>query len=148
MFEPVRHELQHWVYRFDQIDLAEAACGGEWDAVRGLLGGKGANLGEMTRLGLPVPPGFTVSTEACGAYIRSGGTFPEGLWEQVIEALAEMEQRTGKRFGSASNPLLVACRSGAKFSMPGMMDTVLDIGLNDEVAKGMIEQTGNASVAP
>ena len=95
----MRHELQHWVYRFDQIDLAEAACGGEWDAVRGLLGGKGANLGEMTRLGLPVPPGFTVSTEACGAYIRSGGTFPEGLWEQVIEALAEISvaARTLKR---------------------------------------------------
>ncbi len=136
-----------WIYSFDEIDRAEASVAGDWDRVRELLGGKGANLGEMIRLGVPVPPGFTITTEACNAYLERGGALPQGLWEQVLEALRAMEDESGKRFGDPSNPLLVSCRSGAKFSMPGMMDTVLDIGLNDEVTEGMIELTGNERFA-
>ncbi len=132
-----------WVYRFDQVGEAQDALHGDWDRVRGLLGGKGANLGDMTRLGVPVPPGFTVTSAACNAYSESGGTLPEGVWDQVIDAMHNIESGTGKSFGDPSNPLLVACRSGAKFSMPGMMDTVLDIGLNDDVVEGMIRATGN-----
>jgi pyruvate,orthophosphate dikinase len=136
-----------WVYTLDEIEQAEAAVEGDWDRVRGLLGGKGANLGEMNRLGVPVPPGFTITTEACNAYLARGGEFPPELWEQALAALRTMEEKTGKRFGDPTNPLLVSCRSGAKFSMPGMMDTVLDIGLNDEVTEGMIKLTGNESFA-
>jgi pyruvate,orthophosphate dikinase len=136
-----------WVYTLDEIDQAEAAVDGDWDRVRGLLGGKGANLGEMNRLGVPVPPGFTLTTEACNAYLAGGRKLPEGLWDQTLSALRTMEQKTGKRFGDPANPLLVSCRSGAKFSMPGMMDTVLDIGLNDEVTEGMIKLTGNERFA-
>jgi pyruvate,orthophosphate dikinase len=117
--------------------------GGDWEAVRGLLGGKGANLADMVRLGIPVPPGFTVTTEACNAYLAAGESFPEGMWEEELDALKAVEATTGKKFGDPKNPLLVSCRSGAKFSMPGMMDTVLNIGLNDETAKGMIELTGD-----
>ncbi|MEK9164954.1 MAG: PEP/pyruvate-binding domain-containing protein, partial [Chloroflexota bacterium] len=111
--------------------------------MRGLLGGKGANLAEMTRIGLPVPPGFIVTTEACNAYLAAGG-FPTGLWEQVLSALKEIEELSGRQFGHPQNPLLVSCRSGAKFSMPGMMDTVLNIGLNDAVVAEMIAQTLDA----
>ena len=132
-----------WVYHFDEGEAAEKHAGGTWDGVRGLLGGKGANLAEMARIGVPVPPGFTVTTEACNAYLASGGKFPETLWEQELAALKIIEQKTGKTFGDAANPLLVSCRSGAKFSMPGMMDTVLNIGLNDETALGMVELTGD-----
>jgi pyruvate,orthophosphate dikinase len=131
-----------WVYLFSEVEEAEAHAG-DWDGVRGLLGGKGANLAEMTRIGVPVPPGFTVTTEACNAYLAAGEQFPEGLWAQELEALKAIEEATGKEFGDPANPLLVSCRSGAKFSMPGMMDTVLNIGLNDETAKGMVELTGN-----
>jgi pyruvate, orthophosphate dikinase len=127
-----------WVYLFDEIEQAEAQVG-SWDAVRSLLGGKGANLGDMTRLGVPVPPGFTVSTDACRAYLAAGEQFPDGMWEQELAALARVEAATGKKFGDAERPLLVSCRSGAKFSMPGMMDTILNIGLNDDVAAGLIE---------
>ncbi len=130
-----------WVYAFDEIEAAEKYVGGDWEAVRGLLGGKGANLGEMTRIGIPVPPGFTVTTEACNAYLDAGEIFPAGMWDQVLAALKGIEQRTGKTFGAVDNPLLVSCRSGAKFSMPGMMDTVLDIGLNAEVVEAMITRT-------
>src|SRR5467141_1572500 len=98
--------------------------------MRDLLGGKGAGLAEMTRLGLPVPPGFTITTKACNAYARSG-RFPPGLWKQVEDGLSAVEAKIGRRFGDAANPLLVSVRSGAKFSMPGMMDTVLNLGLND-----------------
>ena len=133
---------QKWVYLFNEVDRAEKKAG-SWEGVRGLLGGKGANLGEMSRLGIPVPPGFTVTTEACNAYLTAGETFPEGMWDQELEALKAVEKQTGKEFGDPDNPLLVSCRSGAKFSMPGMMDTVLNIGLNDETAKGMIELTGD-----
>jgi pyruvate,orthophosphate dikinase len=131
-----------WVYLFSEVKEAEKQAG-DWDAVRGLLGGKGANLAEMTRIGVPVPPGFTVTTEACNAYLAGGGKFPEGMWQQELEALKATEKATGKKFGDPANPLLVSCRSGAKFSMPGMMDTVLNIGLNDETAKGMAQLTGN-----
>jgi len=133
-----------WVYLFKEVDQAEAYVGGEWDKVRGLLGGKGANLAEMTRIGVPVPPGFTVTTEACNAYLAGGEKFPESMWEQELEALKAVEGQTGKKFGDPENPLLVSCRSGAKFSMPGMMDTVLNIGLTDETAQGMVALTNDA----
>jgi pyruvate,orthophosphate dikinase len=134
---------KQWVYRFDQVQDLEAQTGGDWGRVRGLLGGKGANLADMTRIGLPVPPGFTVTTEACNAYLAAGNVVPEGLWDQVRSALEAVERQTGKGLGRPDRPLLVSCRSGAKFSMPGMMDTVLNIGLNDETAEGMIELTGD-----
>ena len=130
-----------WVYLFNEVEQAEAYAG-SWDGVRGLLGGKGANLAEMTRIGVPVPPGFTMSTEACIAY-QDDKSFPEGMWEQSLAALKVVEEQTGKKFGDPANPLLVSCRSGAKMSMPGMMDTVLNIGLNDETAEGMVKLTGN-----
>ncbi|MEJ2304611.1 MAG: pyruvate, phosphate dikinase [Anaerolineales bacterium] len=132
-----------WVYLFKEVDEAEKYVGGEWEGVRALLGGKGANLAEMTRIGVPVPPGFTVTTEACNAYLAKGEKPPEGMWEQELEALKEVEAETGKKFGDPDNPLLVSCRSGAKFSMPGMMDTVLNLGLNDETAEGMVNLTGD-----
>lgn len=131
-----------WVYLFSEVDKAEAYVGGDWDKVRGLLGGKGANLADMNRIGVPVPPGFTVTTEACNEY-SANGKFPEGLWDQMLASLSVVEREAGKKFGDKKNPLLVSCRSGAKFSMPGMMDTVLNIGLNDETAQGMVELTGN-----
>ena len=132
-----------WVYLFSEVDKAEEYVGGEWEGVRGFLGGKGANLAEMTRIDIPVPPGFTVTTEACNAYLEAGGTFPEEMWEQEKDALEKVERETGKKFGDTKNPLLVSCRSGAKFSMPGMMDTVLNIGLNDKTAKAMAKLTGD-----
>ncbi len=110
--------------------------------MRDLLGGKGAGLAEMTRLGLPVPPGFTITTKACNAYSKSH-RFPPGLLTQVEDALAKTEAKSGKRFGDASNPLLVSVRSGAKFSMPGMMDTVLNVGLNDETVGALAALSGN-----
>jgi len=132
-----------WVYLFSEVEEAEAHVGGDWDRVRELLGGKGANLAEMTRIGIPVPPGFTVTTEACNAFLEAGEEFPEGMWDQELEAMKAVEEKTGKGFGDPENPLLVSSRSGAVQSMPGMMDTVLNIGLNDETAKGMIELTGD-----
>ena len=134
---------EQWVYRFDELDAAESVVDGDWDAVRGLLGGKGANLADMTRLGIPVPPGFTITTRACNAYQAADGESPDGMWDAVLAAMGRMEEVTGKRFGDPADPLLVAVRSGAKFSMPVMMDTVLDIGLNDEVVEGMIAATGD-----
>jgi pyruvate, orthophosphate dikinase len=127
------------VFHFDQRREVKRTAR-TWDEVKALLGGKGANLAEMTRLGLPVPPGFTVTTEACRAFLRTGG-WPRGLWEQEVAALRELERRTGKRFGDPSSPLLVSCRSGAKFSMPGMMDTVLNIGLNAATVEGLARLT-------
>jgi pyruvate,orthophosphate dikinase len=131
-----------WVYLFREVGQAEAYAG-SWEGARALLGGKGANLGEMTRIGVPVPPGFTVTTEACNAYLAAGEQFPDGMWEQEVACMAATEELTGKNFGDPKNPLLVSCRSGAKFSMPGMMDTVLNIGLNDDVALGMIGLTSD-----
>src|SRR3989337_2133351 len=132
-----------WVYGFEEVDDAETHVGGSWDGVRGLLGGKGANLAEMARIGVPVPPGFTVTTEACIAYLAEEGRFPPEIWEQQLEALRRIEATTGKEFGNPKKPLLVSCRSGAKFSMPGMMDTILNIGLNDKTAQGMKTLTGD-----
>ena len=132
-----------WVYLFAELEAAEASVG-DWEAVRGLLGGKGANLAEMSRIQVPVPPGFTVTTEACVAYLGEEGGFPADIWEQQIEALHRIEAETGKEFGNPERPLLVSCRSGARFSMPGMMDTILNLGMNDEVAQGMVEFTGDA----
>jgi len=130
-----------WVYLFNEVDQAEAYAG-SWDGVRGLLGGKGANLADMTRAGVPVPPGLTITTEACNAF-QVTREFPEGMWDQVLVGLKTVEEQANKKFGDPDNPLLVSCRSGAKFSMPGMMDTVLNIGLNDEVAKGLVVKSGD-----
>ncbi len=111
--------------------------------MRDLLGGKGAGLAEMTNAGLPVPPGFTITTEACNDYFGAGERLPDGLWDDILEAVKRVEGETGKGFGDAANPLLVSVRSGAKFSMPGMMDTVLNLGLNEATLHGLIALTGN-----
>ena len=112
-----------------------------------LLGGKGANLAEMSRLGLPVPPGFTISTEVCTHYYAHGRTYPPALRAQAKEALARVEQIAGRRFGDPANPLLVSVRSGARASMPGMMDTILNLGLNDGTIQGLIQQSDNPRFA-
>ena len=109
---------------------------------RDLLGGKGANLAEMTNLGLPVPPGFVITTDACRAYLADG-VEPAGLAGEVTEHLVALEKAMGKTLGQADDPLLVSVRSGAKFSMPGMMETVLDVGLNDESVHGLGAQVGD-----
>ncbi len=115
--------------------------------MRDLLGGKGAGVAEMTRAGMPVPPGFTITTEACREYYRMGRQFPPGLWEQVEAGLASLEQETGKRLGDDQNPLLVSVRSGAKISMPGMMDTVLNLGLNARTLEALRRLTGDERFA-
>src|SRR5215207_5491719 len=124
---------EQWVY-----DFAEGS-----KDMRDLLGGKGANVAEMTRvLGEQrVPAGFTITTEACVAYMESGGAFPDGLEEQAGGALARLEERAGKRLGNAGDPLLVSVRSGARESMPGMLDTVLNLSLNDESVEALAKQT-------
>lgn len=128
---------RQWVYRFEEGDAS----------MRDLLGGKGANCAEMMRAGLPVPPGFVVTTEACNAFYESDEAFPNGMWDQALAALQDLEEKTGKRLGDVENPLLVSVRSGAKFSMPGMMDTILNLGLNDETINGLIAQTNNERFA-
>lgn len=115
-------------------------------SMRELLGGKGAGLAEMTRIGLPVPPGFTITTEACRQYYSEGG-IPSDIWNQTLEALDVLEQKTGKKLGDATNPLLISVRSGAKFSMPGMMDTILNLGLNDQSVEGLAQATDNPRFA-
>jgi pyruvate,orthophosphate dikinase len=130
-----------YVYLF-----ADGAADGNGE-MKDLLGGKGAGLAEMTNAGLPVPPGFTITTEACNAYYAAGARFPEGMWNQVLSALRKVEGASGKEFGSPMNPLLVSVRSGAKFSMPGMMDTVLNLGLNEETLQGLARQTSNERFA-
>ncbi|MDZ4164383.1 MAG: pyruvate, phosphate dikinase [Smithellaceae bacterium] len=135
------------VYLFDEITEVERLAGSNWDAVRTLLGGKGANLADMVRIGLPVPPGFIVTTEACNKYQEAGMKFSPELTSQLNQAFNTLEEQTNKRFGDPARPLLVSCRSGAKFSMPGMMDTVLNLGLNDEVVAGLIKLTGDARFA-
>jgi pyruvate,orthophosphate dikinase len=117
---------------------------GEW---RELLGGKGAGLAEMTALGIRVPPGFTISTEACLAYFNAGNRYPEGLWEEVLTALRRVERAAGATFGDRRQPLLLSVRSGARVSMPGMMDTVLNIGLNDSTVQGLIQTSDDARFA-
>lgn len=126
-----------YVYKF-----SKQLCEGSKE-MKNLLGGKGANLHEMSKIGLNVPPGFTITTEACIYYFKNNGMWPEGLKEQVEEALTWLENITQKRFGDSKNPLLVSVRSGARASMPGMMDTVLNLGLNDETAKGLSKLTEN-----
>ena len=132
--QAVKQSPRKWVYLFNEGNAS----------MRDLLGGKGAGVAEMTNAGLPVPPGFTITTEACNEYYADGKQFPKGLWEQTQAALHVVEEKTGKNFGDAANPLLVSVRSGAKFSMPGMMDTVLNLGLNDETVKGLIARSGDA----
>ena len=126
-----------WVYLFSEGDAT----------MRDLLGGKGVGAAEMTSAGLPVPPGFTITTEACNAYYDGEGGFPPGLWDQVLAALAQIEKQTGKRLGDPDDPLLVSVRSGAKFSMPGMMDTVLNLGLNRQSLEGLSQSTNNERFA-
>ena len=128
---------QKWVYLFAEGSAEQKL----------LLGGKGANVSEMTRIGLPVPPGFTITTEACNAYSDHKQTFPDGLWKETTQALQDVENQTGKTFGDSQNPLLVSVRSGAAISMPGMMDTVLNLGLNDETVAGLAALTQNRRFA-
>jgi len=116
-------------------------------SMRNLLGGKGANLAEMTNLGIPVPQGFTITTEACNKYYEDGKTISDDLLEQIMKALVKAEEATGKKFGNKENPLLVSVRSGARVSMPGMMDTILNLGLNDETVEGITKLTGNERFA-
>ena len=135
--EAVKQSPRKWVYLFNEGNAK----------MRELLGGKGAGVSEMTNAGLPVPPGFTITTEACNAYYDSNKQFPQGMWEQALAALKIVEEKTGKGFGTKNNPLLVSVRSGAKFSMPGMMDTVLNLGINDETVQGLVALTGDERFA-
>ena len=115
--------------------------------MKDLLGGKGANLAEMTNAGLPVPAGFTITTEACNSYYDEGEKFPAGMLDEVLQGIKDVEAATGKQFGGTENPLLVSVRSGAKFSMPGMMDTVLNLGLNDDTRDALAKISGNERFA-
>jgi len=115
--------------------------------MRNLLGGKGANLAEMARLKLPVPPGFTISTKVCNYFYDHAHKYPKGLTEGVAKSVARIEKALGRKFGDARNPLLVSVRSGARVSMPGMMDTVLNLGLTDETVKGLESISGNPRFA-
>jgi len=132
-----RPRADKWVWLFEEGDAS----------MRGLLGGKGAGVAEMTRAGLPVPPGFTITTDACNAYYANRERFPAGMWDQALTALRSVERKTGKRLGEPRNPLLVSVRSGAKFSMPGMMDTVLNLGLNAETVAGLAKLSGDERFA-
>src|ERR1039458_5424230 len=125
-----------WLYFFDE---------GVTD--RKLLGGKGAGLCEMTSLGLPIPPGFVITTNVCEEFYRNGEKLPTGLMGSVLAAMASLEARTGKKFGDATDPLLVSVRSGSPISMPGMMDTILNLGLNDSVVEGLANITGDRRFA-
>ncbi|MGB2160280.1 MAG: PEP/pyruvate-binding domain-containing protein, partial [Candidatus Puniceispirillaceae bacterium] len=130
-----------WVYSF-------GAQGTDGDSsMRNLLGGKGANLAEMSGIGLPVPPGFTITTEVCTRYYDNGRTYPETLGGQVADAVARIEAETGARFADPENPLLVSVRSGARASMPGMMDTVLNLGLNDATVEGLARRADDKRFA-
>ncbi|HEV3089970.1 MAG TPA: pyruvate, phosphate dikinase [Candidatus Cybelea sp.] len=137
--------MTKFVYFFDEA--RSLASPSDPNAMRDLLGGKGAGLAEMTAAELPVPSGFTITTQACLAFYESGGEFPQGLDGQIDAAMSELERRTGKRFGDVANPLLVSVRSGARVSMPGMMDTILNLGLNDETVEGLAKLTGNERFA-
>jgi len=133
-----------WVYSFEELPLLEKEYDGSWDKIKRVLGGKGAGLAKMYSLGIPVPPGYTITTAGCNKFIALGNVFPPGMEEQCLSALKRVEELTGKVLGGTERPLLVACRSGAYMSMPGMMDTVLNIGLNDVTAQAMIKLTGDA----
>lgn len=130
-------EIKKYVYAFEEGNAK----------MKDLLGGKGANLAEMTNLGIPVPQGFTITTEACVLFYKLGKKYPEGAMDQVETKLKELEKKTGKKFGDSKNPLLVSVRSGAKFSMPGMMDTILNLGINPDAVEGLAELTGNERFA-
>jgi len=134
-----------YVYQFTELPEVQRRLGAaaDWTAVKTFLGGKGAGLCQMTSLGLPVPPGYVISTEACTHYLKNGNEFPSGMWEQCVAGVRALEKATRKRFGT---DLFVACRSGARDSMPGMMDTVLNIGLNDESAVGFAKLTNERFV--
>ncbi|EAY09020.1 pyruvate, phosphate dikinase family protein [Trichomonas vaginalis G3] len=135
---------KRYIYFFEEVGEVEQRVGGDRDKVLGLLGGKGGNLAWIAKLGVPVPKGFTITTEACNDFYKQDPpAYPPGLWEEQTKAIARLEEMTGKKFGSAEKPLLVSCRSGAKISMPGMMDTVLNIGLNDVTVQAMIKLTNN-----
>ena len=125
--------MAKWVYLFKEGNAQ----------MRNLLGGKGANLAEMTGLGLPVPQGFTITTEACTQYYEDGQEINDEIMGQINEYIGKMEEITGKKFGDAENPLLVSVRSGARASMPGMMDTILNLGLNETVVNAIAEKSGN-----
>ena len=125
--------MAKWVYMFTEGNAS----------MRNLLGGKGANLAEMTNLGLPVPQGFTITTEACTQYYEDGRKINDEIMDQIMEAIEKMEGVTGKKFGDKENPLLVSVRSGARASMPGMMDTILNLGLNEEVVEVLAAKSGN-----
>jgi len=129
--------LKKYVYLFNEADAT----------MRNLLGGKGANLAEMTKIGLPVPFGFTVSTEACTKYYEDGKKIDDAIVKEIFTAVTELEKEANKTFGDVNNPLLVSVRSGARASMPGMMDTILNLGLNDEVVKGLAKLTANPRFA-
>src|ERR1700752_533266 len=133
--------MTKWVYRF-----GDGAPEGRVD-MKNLLGGKGAGLAEMSSLGLPVPPGFTITTEVCTYYYSHGESYPPELRERVADGLAALEKSLGARFGDANNPLLVSVRSGARVSMPGMMDTVLNLGLNDRAVEGLARKSGDERFA-
>ena len=137
-----KQTVKKWVYNFNQLTELQNEVGNNPDILKGLLGGKGYNLAVMAGIPLPVPPGFTITTQACNFYSEKKH-LPEDLWEQALEQLRQVEKETGKTFGRGNNPLLVSCRSGAKFSMPGMMDTILNIGMNNEIVQLMIKQTDN-----
>lgn len=135
---------KRYIYFFDELEQVETRVDGDQEEILSLLGGKGANLAYITRLGIPVPKGFTITAEACNDFYKENPpTLPLGLWEEQLAAIEKLERETGKKFGSKEKPLLVSCRSGAMISMPGMMDTVLNIGLNDETAMTMIKLTNN-----
>src|SRR6266568_602917 len=133
--------MTKWVYSFG-AGTAEGRA-----EMRDLLGGKGAGLAEMSNLGLPVPPGFTITTEICTHFYANGKTYPPDLKDQTTAALAAVEQTIGAKFGDPQKPLLVSVRSGARASMPGMMDTVLNLGLNDRTVAGLARETGNPRFA-
>ena len=129
--------MAKWVYLFSEGNAN----------MRELLGGKGANLAEMTNLGMPIPQGFTVTTEACTDYYNNGKKISEEIQGQIFDALAQLEEIQGKKFGDTEDPLLVSVRSGARASMPGMMDTILNLGLNDVAVEGFAKKTGNPRFA-
>src|SRR5690606_38980830 len=130
-------ETVKFVYRF-----GDGKAEGD-KSMKALLGGKGANLAEMSSIGLPVPPGFTITTEACHYYSTHGHSWPQGLDDEIESGIEHIERIMDARFGDQENPLLVSVRSGAATSMPGMMDTVLNLGLNDTVVEGLAARTGN-----
>ena len=125
---------KQYVFHFDE----------SYGLSKNILGGKGAGLAEMTHIGVPIPQGFTISTEACNLYYDSGKKLPESIIEEIKAAVKAVEAKTGKNFGGDHNPLLVSVRSGARVSMPGMMDTILNLGLNEEVVETLAKKSGNA----